>query len=135
MAGMIVEGKELPTSARTFYVRDPENNWYYEVILIFRGGIYEIGKLHAYCKCFRKIIDDEATAKMGEWFKAEWGPVIHIQVIGPLAEYVEENITFKNIVDPKTIDLTYGPPPWDALVTDIAETHKKFVDKVLAAEY
>ena len=33
MAGMIVEGKELPTSARTFYVRDPENNWYYEVVL------------------------------------------------------------------------------------------------------
>ena len=134
MAGMIVEGKELPTSARTFYVRDPENNWYYEVVLIFRDGKYTLEALHAYCKCFRKLIDEEATAKMDEWFKAEWGPVTHIQILGTVAEYVKENITFTR-TDPKTLDLTYGPPPWDDLVIDISETHKKLVDKALAKEF
>jgi hypothetical protein len=132
---LIVEGKDLPTSARMFYVRDTENNWYYEVVLIFRDGKYELGALHAYCKCFRKLIDEEATAKMDAWFTAEWGPVSHIQVIGPVAEYVEENIKFSRIKNPETLDLKFGPPPWDDLVLDIADTHKKFVDKFLADGY
>jgi hypothetical protein len=137
MGELIVESNH-PTSANVFLVRDPDNNWYYEVILGFRKSERALEYLWATCKCFQKVVDRASAMNAG--FAQLYGsglasePKYRLQMMGPVMEYVDKSITFK-LADPKALDFTLANPGWDPLVADIVDTHRAYVNKVLAAEY
>jgi hypothetical protein len=119
---LVVEMNEA-TRGQYLLVRDPENNWYYEVIIGFRWGDLTLAALYATCRCFRKLSDESEPTK-----------VTRIQLMGPIQEYLDEEIKSKR-VDLKTLDFTNAGLPWKEMAMDVVDTYKVFLDKKLAAEY
>lgn len=118
----VVEMNEA-TRGRYLLVRDPENNWYYEVTIGFRWGDLTQAALYATCSCFRKLSDESEPTKVSK-----------IQLMGPIREYLDEEIKSKR-VDLKTLDFTNAGLPWKEMAMDVVDTYKVFLDKKLAAEY
>lgn len=119
---LVVEMNEA-TRARYLLVRDPETNWYYEVIIGFRWGNLTLAALYATCSCFRKLSDDSEPTK-----------VSRIQLMGPIKEYLDAEIKFKR-VDVTTLDFSNASLPWKEMAMDVVDTYKVFLDRKLAAEY
>jgi hypothetical protein len=118
---LVVEMNEA-TRARYLLVRDPETNWYYEVLIGFRWGELTLDALYMICTCFQKLCDEKEPSKFSK-----------VQFMGPIKEYLYLEVSFMR-VNPSTLDFTNASLPWKEMALDVVDTYKVFLDKELAEE-